>query len=241
MLDEFTSNLLLGGLPRDVQSELRRVMLLVELPARLSLERSGQPATHAYFPANGVASLIARERNGLNVEAALVGREGMVGLSLVLGAETCLSDAVMQSAGIGWRIEAADFCVAMEKALFRRRMLLFVYFLMSQSFATSIAASRAKLMVRLARWLLLYHDRVTGEDIELTHGTIALMLGVRRAGVTVAIHELEGEGLVQAERGRITIRDRTGLESLAREFYGKADNCCERLLGPFRNNAMVSE
>ncbi len=241
MSDEFTSNLLLGGLPYDMQSELRAVMVLVELPVRLSLECSGQPATHAYFPAGGVASLIARERSGLNIEAALVGREGMVGLSLVLGAEPNLSDAVMQSAGIGWRIGAADFRAAMEKAVFRRRMLLFVHALMSQSFATSLAASRAKLMVRLARWLLLYHDRVRGEDLELTHGTMALMLGVRRAGVTVAIHELEGEGFVQAKRGRITILNRTGLETLAREFYGQTDKCCERLLGPFHSDAMEFE
>lgn len=234
MFEENTSNLLLDGLPRDMQSELHGAMSLVELPARRSLERSGQPATHAYFPASGVASLIVRERNGLNIEAALVGREGMVGLSLVLGAELCLSDGVMQSAGIGWRIGAADFRVAMEKAVFRRRMLHFVYTLMSQNFATSLAASRAKLVVRLARWLLLYHDRVGGDEFEVTHETIALMLGVRRAGVTVTLHELEGRELIRSSRGRVRIRDRDGLLSLAGEFYGQAEVRYERLLGPFR-------
>jgi CRP-like cAMP-binding protein len=235
LLEKTTSNLLLGGLPRGMQSELRGVMSFVGLPTGLSLERSGQFATHAYFPTDGVVSLIARGRNGSNVEAALVGREGLVGLSLVLGAGPCLSDAVMQSAGFGWRIAAADFRAAMEREVFRLRMLHFVSTLISQSFTTSLAASRAKLVVRLARWLLLYRDRVGGDEFEVTHDTMALMLGVRRAGVTVTLHELEGAGLIRSNRGRVAIRDRDGLMSLAGEFYGQAEGRYERLLAPFRN------
>ncbi|MGR3464010.1 Crp/Fnr family transcriptional regulator [Limimaricola sp.] len=210
-------------------------MTYVTLSRQQTLERCGRPARHVYFLANGAASLIARQRNGLNIEAALVGYEGMVGLSQVFGTEISLSDTVMQSSGTGWRIGARDFRKAMDSPGFRSRMLIFADTVMSQSFATSLAASRGKLMTRLARWLLLFHDRVQGDELELTHDTMAVLLGVRRAGVTMTIHELEGRGLIRAHRGRVTIRDREGLAALAGAFYGQAEDRYERLLGPFRH------
>ncbi len=241
MVEAIIPNLLLDGLPLDMLKELRGDMRFVELPRQQVLERVGRPAPHAYFLVDGVASLIARERNGLNIEAALVGIEGMLGLSHVFGTGISLSDTVMQSHGSGWRIGAGEFRRAMEKPVFRKRMLLFADTVMAQSFATTMAASRGKLMVRLARWLLLFHDRTRGDELELTHDTMALMLGVRRAGVTVTIHEIEGQGLIRAHRGRVLIRDRAGLRQLAGEFYGQAEERYEQLIGPFRQGDRAAD
>lgn len=229
--DPACTNALLHGLRPIWPEGLQQALEFTELPAKLMLERRGRPCTHAYFPASGIASLVARERDELTLEVGLVGREGMIGVGLILGDAPSLTDAVVLVPGVGWRIEAEAFRAAMVDAGFHARMLLYLRTTMAQITHNALANARCRLDLRLARWLLMCHDRISGNEIALTHGAIALLLGVRRAGVTVGLHELEGHGLIRSTRGRIEIRDRAGLRRMVGDLYGGPEAEYRRLLG----------
>ncbi|MFT6533703.1 MAG: CRP-like cAMP-binding protein [Limimaricola cinnabarinus] len=224
------SNLLLRGMPASVQAELRASLSFMELPARMSLERRDRPVEYSYFPTSGIASIVASERGGLNIEAALVGREGMTGLPLIFNDDRSTSDVMMQVGGTGWRIEAEAMRRLMDDPACRDWLLRYAYTVMVQIQGTALAYGRGKLEIRLARWLLMCHDRTNGDELELTHDFMALMLGVRRAGVTVALHELEGGALIRSTRGRVLIRDREGLMEVTDGFYGGPEAHYRRLL-----------
>ena len=228
--EAFETNLLLVGMPAGIRAEFREALSFVDLPARLMLERRDRPIEHAYFPTAGIASIVSSEKGGLNIEAALVGPEGMTGLPLILGDDRGSADVMMQVSGMGWRIEAAALSRLLENRACRDRLLRYVHTVMIQIHGTALAYGRGKLEIRLARWLLMCHDRISGDEMELTHEFMALMLGVRRAGVTVALHELEGRALIRSTRGRVLIRDREGLEAVTGGFYGGPEAHYRRLL-----------
>jgi CRP-like cAMP-binding protein len=235
MLDAVPGNFrnrLLAGLTEAQLGRLAPDLEPVELTLRMELETPSEPIEHVYFPGSGVGSVIAIGPDGQRVEAGLFGREGMSGLAVVLGADRSPNETRYQLPGTGHRIEVGVLREAMgaEPAI-RERFLLY-----SQAFAvqvahTTLANGRSTIAVRLARWLLMCHDRVSGDVLELTHEFLSIMLGVRRSGVTVATHELEGRGLITATRGRIRVLDRGGLLAEAHGIYGVPEAEYARLMG----------
>ena len=203
----------------------------VDLPLRHSLEAAGQAIDNVYFLESGIASVVAVDSRGRRIEAGIIGNEGMTGVSLVLGADSSPNETFIQIAARGHRIAARRIREAMQASATLREMFLrFANAFMVQTTQTALANGRGRVEERLARWLLMARDRVEDDSLPLTHEFLALMLGVRRSGVTVALHELEGAGFVKSIRGVVIVRDRSGLERLAAGFYGVAEAELGRLL-----------
>ena len=225
-------NNLLRTLPASDRATLEPLLQSVELGHRMVLSMAGQTPRHVYFPTSGVGSVIALGRGGRRIEAGLFGNEGMSATELVLGSDRAPTETVMQVAGSGFALEADIFRELLGKApSLRHHLMLYAQTLFVQTSQTALSNGHAKLEERLARWLLMCHDRIFGDVLELTHEFLSVMLGVRRAGVTVATHLLEGKGLVRAERGRIEILDRSGLEEAAQGTYGVPEAEYDRLFG----------
>jgi CRP-like cAMP-binding protein len=213
-------NRLLAALPTSELERLRPWLDPVSLPHKKVLITAGEPIAHAYFPEAGVGSLTARLADGTGVEVGMTGREGMVGIPIVLQTETCTTDCIVQVPGSGWRIRAAALREAMAQSPALTMLLLrYVQAFYSQVSQTSACNARHGLPERLARWLLMTHDRVDGDELPLTQEFLSIMLGVRRAGVTLAAHTLQEAGLLYYQRGLITILDRPALEAAACECY----------------------
>lgn len=213
-------NRLLAALPPEVLERLTPEMETVPIRQREVVQPIGRLAEHVYFPHSGMGSIVIHLKSDVNVEAATVGNEGMLGISYVLGDALATEETMIQLPG-----EASRLRIRVLRAEFDReerlRMLLLRYsqLLMSQ-IAQGSACNRAHpIEGRCARWLLSTHDRVAGDQFPLTQEFLALMLGVRRAGVSVAQQALQQDGLIQYSRGSITILDRSGLEEIACECY----------------------
>jgi CRP-like cAMP-binding protein len=206
----------------------------VTLKVRQRLENAGKKIKSAYFLNRGIASVVAisaTERR--QAEVAMVGREGMTGLAIVLDADRSPNETFMQIAGDGQCIAAADLQRLLETSPTLRACLLrYAHVFSVQGMHSALANSHGKLEERLARWLLMAHDRINGEDLALTHDFLALMLGVRRAGVTIALHHLETQGLIAMSRRNIAVLDRDGLEESANGLYGAPEAEFERLFPP---------
>lgn len=202
----------------------------VELKLRQSIEQANKPIRHVYFPESGIISVVAKSA-GDQIEAGLIGREGMSGAAVVLGNHRSPNDAYVQMSGSGHRISAARLREALDESKgLHRRLQRFAHVLMVQIAQTAFANGKARIDERLARWLLMVHDREGDDHLALTHEFIAVMLGVRRSGVTDALHELEGKGLIRASRGAIEMVSRKGLIALAGGIYGVPEAEYERLL-----------
>jgi CRP-like cAMP-binding protein len=204
----------------------------IELPFRFVIETANRPVTHLYFPDAGIASVVAKGPRDQIIEVGIIGRDGLTGCGVLLGSDRSPNDVNIQIAGSGTRIEAQRMREAMcQSERLRDNLLLFVQSFLQQASQTALANGRATLEVRLARWLLMAHDRIENDRIPLTHDVLAIMLGVRRPGVTVALQKLQGSGFVTTHRNAIDIRDRAGLEKLAGGFYGVPEAEQERLTG----------
>jgi CRP-like cAMP-binding protein len=202
------------------------------LEERHPFEKPNKPVKEAYFIESGIASVVARAANGEKVEVGLVGPEGMTGLVLLLGNDRTPNESYMQLAGHGLSIPAAKLRDAMNaSATLHRRLLTFVQAFTIQASHTALANARGTLEERLARWLLMAHDRIERDELPLKHDFLAVMLGVRRPGVTVALKELADSGLIQTNRGSVIVSDREGLEEVANSLYGTPEAEYERLLG----------
>lgn len=198
----------------------------------VSLEEPGEPIRRVYFPRTGVGSTVAMIENGRPIEVGLFGHEGMSGTAIVMQSEYSTQRTFMQIAGDGWSIDAKRLRDLLEQSsTLRRHLLRYVQTLMTQVSHTALSNGHSKLEERLARWLLMCHDRIKGDTMYLTHEFMSVMLGVRRAGVTVGVHNLEGKGLIRAYRGQILILDRPGLESEAQGSYGVAEAEYAGLIG----------
>src|SRR4029079_795417 len=174
-----------------------------------------------YFMERGIASVVAVHRGGVQVEIGIVGREGMTGCPIVMGNDRSPHLTYIQVIGEGRRISAKRLRIAMEQRPAIRALLLkYVQAFSTQAAHTAVANARAKIHERLARWILMSHDRVEGNEMSLTHECLALMLGVRRAGVTQAIGTLKQQKLISTSRSYITLLNRKGLEKVAGNFYG---------------------
>jgi CRP-like cAMP-binding protein len=192
----------------------------VDLPLRRQLAARNKRVVHVYFIESGIASVVA---NGgeTAIEVGLIGREGMTGPSVVMGnTDRIPHETYMQIAGHGQRIKAVQLREAIDTSVALHRVLLaYIHSFMSQTTQTALANGRSKIEERLARWLLMAHDRLDSDELPLTHEFLAIMLGVRRSGVTVALQELERKGLIAHRRSVLTIADRDGLEHSTNGTY----------------------
>lgn len=212
-------NELLSQLPAHDFQLLQPYLAPLELPVRKKLEQPGKAIDHVYFVERGVVSVIVGGPSR-EIEIGVIGPEGMTGLSVLMGVGRSSYVSIVQIAGTALRIAAGQLEHAIERsASLHRSFLRYAHSFMTQSAQTALANGHSTIEERLARWLLMAHDRVDGDDLPLTHDFLATMLGVRRPGVTVALHHLEKLGLIQTQRGVITIIDRAGLEERANGAY----------------------
>jgi CRP-like cAMP-binding protein len=227
-----SNNALLTQLSQADQALLAPHLERVALALRQSIEVADQPIAQVYFPEAGIVSVVAKGTDGRQIEAGVIGREGMTGVAVVMGNHRSPNDAFVQAAGEAQRITADQLRAAIAASTaMRERFQYFVQVFMTQISQTALANGRCKIEERLARWLLMAQDRLERESLELTHEFIAVMLGVRRPGVTDALNELEGRGLVRSTRGIIRIIDRDGLIATAGGAYGIPEAEYQRLLG----------
>ncbi|MEJ8852469.1 Crp/Fnr family transcriptional regulator [Variovorax rhizosphaerae] len=227
-------NLLLSALP---VAELERWLPdlePVDLPLGHVVFESDSTLRHVYFPTTAIVSLLYVLENGASAEIAVVGREGLVGVSLFMGGNSTPNRAVVQSAGQGYRLGAHALNAEFSRAGPVLRLLLcYTQALIAQMSQTAVCNRHHSLDQQLCRWLLLSLDRLDGDDLEMTQELIASMLGVRRTGVTQAASQLQAAGLIRYARGRISVLDRPGLEKRTCECYQVVKKEYERLLpGP---------
>ena len=224
-------NHLLAALP---QAELQRWLPFLEsvdLPLGDVLYESGIALNHVYFPTTAIISLLYVMENGASAEIAVVGNEGIVGVSLFMGGESTPSRAVVQSAGQGFRLQAQMMREEFNRAGPVMHLLLrYTQALITQMAQTAVCNRHHSLDQQLCRWLLLSLDRLEGNQLVMTQELIANMLGVRREGVTEAALKLQHAGLIQYARGHITVLDRSGLEERSCECYAVVRKECDRLL-----------
>ncbi|MEI9991942.1 MAG: Crp/Fnr family transcriptional regulator [Rhizomicrobium sp.] len=204
----------------------------VKLAVHKQLEIRGGAVEWVYFLQSGIASVIAESSGGRQVETGVIGFEGMTGTGVAMGDPRAAQLIVMQIAGEGHRVAAPRLRELLaESPSLRDRLLLFARAFAIQVAHTALANGAGLLEQRLARWLLMLHDRVEGDTLAITHDYIATMLSVRRPGVSVALKVLEEQGLTRVNRGLIAIVDRRGLWEKSAGFYGRTEEEYTRLLG----------
>ena len=204
----------------------------MKLPRRASLEDKGKDIKWVYFLDSGVASVVARVGTGREIEVGLIGLEGMTGTAVVMGNHRATNMTYIQVEGSGSRIAADDLRDALRGSISLQMYFLhFVQAFMIQVTNTALANGKAKIEERLARWLLMVHDRTEGNELGLTHEFIATMLGVRRAGVTTALQHLVKLNLIEVKRSHILVRRRAGLQNIADGIYGLPEREYQRLIG----------
>jgi CRP-like cAMP-binding protein len=223
-------NRLLAALPPDILAALR--LEPAELVFRKTLHVAGEPIASIYFPESGYASMLAYLEDGDAAEVGLVGSEGMVGLPVLLGADCDDLEAMVQLPGHALRMDAFAFREALDRIPELRTLLLrYVLVHHGQVARTAACNGRHHTEQRLARWLLMAHDRAEGDSFAMTHEFLSLMLGLRRAGITIAAGLLQKAGFIHYARGQMEITDRAGLESVACECYGVVRRAQDQLLG----------
>ncbi|HSW13192.1 MAG TPA: Crp/Fnr family transcriptional regulator [Solimonas sp.] len=224
-------NHLLAALPAEVQARLLPSVELVPLPLGKVLYESGDAMRHVYFPTDSIVSLIYVMENGASAEISMVGKEGVVGISLFMGGESTPSRAVVQSAGYAYRLPRQQLTDEFNRhSELLALMLRYTQSLITQMAQTAVCNRHHSIDQQLCRWLLLSLDRLTGNRLTMTQELIANMLGVRREGVTEAAGKLQKLGVIDYSRGRITVLDRPKLEQLSCECYAVVRKETDRLL-----------
>ena len=226
-----TQNHLLAALPAAEWQRWRPRLERVELPLSQVLYESGGTLSHVYFPTTALISLLYVMENGASAEIAVVGNEGIVGISLFMGGDSTPSRAVVQSAGQGFRLKAQIMKDEFNRAGPVLHLLLrYTQALITQMAQTAVCNRHHSLDQQLCRWLLLSMDRLQGNELVMTQELIANMLGVRREGVTEAALKLQKTGLIHYARGHITVLDRGALEKRSCECYSVVKKEYARLL-----------
>lgn len=225
-------NQLLARLPED---ELRRLSLhlkRVSLPHKQVLDDVLQPIQHVYFPISATLSMLTVMENGTAIEVGTIGREGASGLTVLLGTTTSLHRLVAQIPGESLRITVEQLRrEAQHQTQLHRLLLMYQMYFLAQTSQSVACNGLHPIQKRCCRWLLMTHDRTGSDLVPLTHEFLAMMLGVRRAGVTEVLKSLNDQGLVDCRRGQITIVNRQGLEALSCECYRVVTEHYQRLLG----------
>ena len=228
---DHTKNHLLAAVPTVEWKRLSKHLEPVDLSLGQVLYESGAMMTHMYFPTTSIVSLLYVMENGSSAEIAVVGNEGLVGVSLFMGGESTPSRAVVQSAGHGFKIEAQIMKDEFNKAGPVMHLLLrYTQALITQMAQTAVCNRHHSLDQQLCRWLLLSLDRLHGTDLIMTQELISNMLGVRREGVTEAAMQLQAAGIIRYTRGKISVLDRPGLERRTCECYAVVKKEYDRLL-----------
>jgi CRP-like cAMP-binding protein len=224
-------NHLLAALPAEDLARLLPGLEGVPMPLGHVLYEPGVPMRHVYFPTTSIVSLLYVMEDGASAEIAVVGNEGVVGVSLFMGGESTTSRAVVQSDGYAYRLKAQLLKDEFFRAGPMQRLLLrYTQALLTQMAQTAVCNRHHSLDQQFCRWLLLSLDRLSSNELVMTQELIANMLGVRREGVTEAAGNVQRAGLISYNRGRITVLDRPGLEARACECYAVVKKEFDRLL-----------
>jgi CRP-like cAMP-binding protein len=224
-------NLILGALALNSLQRLQSHLQWVDLPLGHVLYEPGDVLGHVYFLVDGIVSLLYVMEDGASAEISVVGREGLIGVSLLLGGESTPSRAVVQSASHAYRIGSRKIKEEFNRSLEIRVLLLrYMQSLLTQMSQTAVCNRHHSIDQQLCRWLLLSLDRLPSNQLTMTQELIANMLGVRREGVTESFGRLQKQGVVRTNRGQITVLDRPKLESLCCECYGVVKKETDRLL-----------
>ncbi|MEQ8205583.1 MAG: Crp/Fnr family transcriptional regulator [Woeseia sp.] len=232
MLRIAAANRLLESLPQEVGEQLLAKAKLVELNFGEIIWEPSQRIKYVYFPLDSFVSQLYPADRQKNLEVGLVGGEGMLGIPLVLGVNATIMQSMVQGTGSALRLDAATFLHDLEMLPeLRLRLYRYIYVVMAQLALTVTCNSFHSLDARLARWLLMSHDRAQLGSFHLTHKFLGQMLGVRRVGVTNAAGRLQRQKVVRYSRGNIDILDREGLEKLSCSCYVSAKDIYERVLG----------
>lgn len=207
----------------------------VELNIGDVLASAGEPFKGCYFPEAGIITFSDLLADGMRIGIGHLGYDGFAGWPLILGCGPSPHEArVTADGGTAIWLPAEDFVAACEQSETLRDLLLrFVQAFLVQLGRTIVSSLIQPVETRLCRWTLMAHDRIDGDEIKVTHDEIAVMLAIRRASVTDALHILEGEGLIRSHRGRVVVRNRDGLRAHAGETYGYYEAEYSRLIAPF--------
>lgn len=224
-------NHLLSILPTEDFNRIRPYLELVSLPLGRTLYDSGTTVNYVYFPTTAIVSLLAVNENGSSAEIAVVGNDGVVGISVFMGGETMLSRSVVQSEGFAYKLGATVLRHEFARSVLLQHVLLrYTMALLAQMAQTAVCNRHHTIDQQLCRWLLLSLDRLPSNELKMTQGLIANMLGVRRESVTEAAGKLQNDGLIHYSRGHITVLDRGGLEKRVCECYNVVREETLRLL-----------
>ena len=224
-------NRILAALPADEFSRLENNLEPVKLSAGQTIFKSRDALAHVYFPTTCILSMIAITESGSSVELAMTGKDGLIGIPLVLGGESSIYKVVVQGAGNAYRLPSDVMRWELEQGgVLRRLSLFFTQALMTQMAQSVVCNRHHAVEQQLCRWLLLRLDLIAGNQIDVTQEMIAGMLGVRREAITEAAGKLQAAGLIQYRRGHITVTDRSGLEARVCECYHVVKAEYERLL-----------
>jgi CRP-like cAMP-binding protein len=226
-------NQLLAALPADVLERLVPQLELVPMRLGQAIYESGGLLSHVYFPTTSIVSLLYVLEDGASAEIAIVGNEGILGISLFMGGETTPSRAVVQSAGFAYRMRSRLLKEEFQRAGPLLNLLLrYTQALITLMTQTAVCNRHHSVEQQLCRWLLISLDRLPTESLRMTQELIANMLGVRREGVTQAAGALQRAGLIRYARGTIQVLDRPGLENSVCECYAVVKREFDRLLAP---------
>lgn len=226
-----SGNALLASIPPAEWARIAPHLEKVDLPLGKVLCESGGTMSHVHFPINSIVSLLYVMEDGASTEIAVVGNEGVVGISVFMGGDTTPSRAVVQSAGQSYRLSAARIKDEFNRSGPVMHLLLrYTQALITQMAQTAVCNRHHTLDQQLCRWLLLSLDRLSGDELVMTQELIANMLGVRREGVTEAALKLQRSGFIRYARGHITVLDREALEDRVCECYSVVKKEYDRLL-----------
>lgn len=226
------SNRMLKALTADDFDLLAKHLEAVELPANFRVAEPRKTLDFVYFPESGIGSVMAVAPTGQMAEAGMFGWEGFVPTATIIGDDIVPYLIEIHVAGAGYRVSVEAMRQAtLKSSTLQVPMIKFMHVFATQVAYTSLANAKYDVEQRLARWILMCHDRIRTDEIAITHEYIALMLGVRRPSVTTTLHVLEGKRLIRSSRGSVIVRDRMGLEALAAGCYGMPEQEFERLLG----------
>jgi CRP-like cAMP-binding protein len=225
-------NRLLAALSPTDLSLLQPHLRFVPMAVFKDMERPNRRIETVFFMEAGIASVVAVQPDETRAEVGLIGREGMSGIAVVMGGDQSPHSTYIQVAGEGQGIAANELRKAMDRSATMRSLFLkFAQVFMVQTAHTATANARAHIDQRLARWILMAHDRIGTKTLALTHEFLSLMLRVRRAGVTEALQSLKRRKLIDTGRNQIVLRDRKGIERMARGCYGVPEKEYRRLIG----------
>ncbi|MDP1538359.1 MAG: Crp/Fnr family transcriptional regulator [Burkholderiales bacterium] len=234
-------NHLLAALPTVEFERLQPHLELVPLALGDFLYEPGEQLQHAYFPTTAIVSLHYVMESGASAEAAGVGNEGVVGISLFMGGDSTPSSAVVQTAGYAYRLECSLLMKEFNLGSFLQQLLLrYTQALITQMIQTAACNRHHSVEQQLCRWLLLTLDRLPAGELVMTQELIASMLGVRREGITQAAGELQRAGVIRYRRGHIAVLDRNGLETRSCECYGVVRKELNRLLSDVRHRQDIA-